>query len=1775
MSGTVISKGRFRVDRKRALDKIERFQLEDPRRYVLELLAAAVCGGASRVDFTNDSDDFVVQFDAPRLTGEELDGLLDHLFGKPPTDRAAMRQHLAVAVLGALGLSPRWVHVDSGDDELSLRVTVDDPVDTQHVPLSPPVSGVRVHVRERTDLHRIGEAMRLMFAEPEETQLIRGAAIWYPLPLTVNGAPVETAPEPEGWLLRWSGRHRGRRGRLWLLPGDEPGRIDLVRNGIVVGHHVVDLGRHRIVGCVDVSDLRLNASRSALVADKTHAKALEEIDALVGRLLVKGLADLDPVQTEEVLTWRSGGRPRRASRLELLCELAKVVVPRLAAKGWKLGSWGGRKLLVDIRERRWSVAELRERADAPCWTDTVVDVPNWTRPTFASSWEPALRVVDPESEDASALLTVAAEGQRRRLLASERRAPAAFEDPTSHRFRDGSLEGAVLRAGGLGPKLQLRLQIRGVFVETVTLPWELGGMRGVLDHADFATDLGFLHVLKDRVYDEALERFREEASAYTFARLEAPPADGDAWSERTAWVTELLRGRGDLTADALADLGRVGDVPALRRGDGAWMSVHQFVAGDTVWIPMEIDRGGLDLADLTDVVYLTGWMRRVWRGWLPDRLRASSDLLDQRRRRRAVLSRGKVEPVHRGHAVFKQAVDGPGRRGELAVVQLTGVVLSRVRILARGLPVTQLTLEGSANVRGVLDVDIAQPDVAHENLDNEAQVRRVVREEVDRLTVAWWQSLPEGPPPVAILPWLAGQSAGTVTDVMDRAVVYTLAGDPVTVEDLVRLGAKRKGRKLVLLRERPGVPGFDDAVLDEEHLTAALDAIANGRYRYGDRDVDKIREQLSAYLRRAPHTSPKQFLAHTMRVGEGWQARAYLLSDPKRIGKLELSFLHEGRVLTHRMAAGTPGVVLEIRGEAVVPNRAYTGLAEERLVSTLRRVASEALPELAGIALDRGGALGHEPAWRALLRQLHQSKGDGALLALRGRLAGLRLLPEASGRMIRVADIDDDAEIHLVAAVTVPGALPEEGVWLRDEPHVADLVQAVFGRRPKRGDDRLVGWRAARRRASTEVRRQAVVVQPTLGKRAFAGRGASGEVAVVHGTPGLAVVPVVDGLELQTVRLAQFPVPVRAVVAGEAVRADLRFESVQEGTVWTAVLGELRSAARAVAREVAEARPELPWVADFVVSDQASADLAVFPLADGTFVSLRQLRARAERDGGVAVVTPVHAARYASLLPEPPVLARSEALVAALSRRVKVVDLEEAALRAPAPGWSILDAPFAAEGSEGVVGIGVLGRDGIWLARDGVYWAKLSRERGDYASAVPLRGVLTVSELTPGPLLGPPAPIGGSALAGALAAHGDALVRNLVALSAVRALRDRERRVLASTLRTLLPDGPGDLTGPRVQPLAELPLYPSADGSWFSLRELRDLDGILHLSESAEVPRPPGMPPLLWLHPADVAWMRSAGWSLSDGTDRLAQRRRGHARRRALPEGRPQPPLFAAREERRWSEGSITTWLLAPERETDVQVFVDDRPVCALPVAVPGLAGWVAGPFRTNEAFDEVALPDVARTWLEQDVATLLSDEAQAAPARFRRRILAALKGLGLARLLKLEPAWAGVRAMEVVVGGEVVRRSFGELAYDGPRGRVLLVGRGEFDAVEGREVFVGAHVPLLEALFPHAKVQTVAEFRSVAADKASRKARRESERTRDKATKTLVRQARALGPDKHGATYKEAAAELLASGDFVGADAACLAAWWVALRVGQTHDAGERPAKLARAAAARFRGPR
>jgi len=61
--GSVDSHGSFTLDREQARAKMQKFQLVDARRYVLELVQAAVLRGATQIEFEIDADDMRMRFD--------------------------------------------------------------------------------------------------------------------------------------------------------------------------------------------------------------------------------------------------------------------------------------------------------------------------------------------------------------------------------------------------------------------------------------------------------------------------------------------------------------------------------------------------------------------------------------------------------------------------------------------------------------------------------------------------------------------------------------------------------------------------------------------------------------------------------------------------------------------------------------------------------------------------------------------------------------------------------------------------------------------------------------------------------------------------------------------------------------------------------------------------------------------------------------------------------------------------------------------------------------------------------------------------------------------------------------------------------------------------------------------------------------------------------------------------------------------------------------------------------------------------------------------------------------------------------------------------------------------------------------------------------------------------------------------------------------------------------------------------------------------------------
>ena len=240
-----VEEGNFRLDWTRALDKVKRFQLTDPHRYVLELAQCAIAGGATRIDVETDADDVIISYDAPIHSRQELGHLFDYLFAQDRSLTAA--KQLALAINSALALEPGFIVIESGDGESGQRLRLTSHTDVALEAIEPgePAGvpkGTRVHVRDRMTWKILIEFFKSRTAEAKH--LAEGCSL-APIPVYLDGQDVVGEFQPDA-LMRYRFRtgkgDRAIRGEV-VLPNAvrESASLHILMNGVrVVDHEITE-----------------------------------------------------------------------------------------------------------------------------------------------------------------------------------------------------------------------------------------------------------------------------------------------------------------------------------------------------------------------------------------------------------------------------------------------------------------------------------------------------------------------------------------------------------------------------------------------------------------------------------------------------------------------------------------------------------------------------------------------------------------------------------------------------------------------------------------------------------------------------------------------------------------------------------------------------------------------------------------------------------------------------------------------------------------------------------------------------------------------------------------------------------------------------------------------------------------------------------------------------------------------------------------------------------------------------------------------------------------------------------------------------------------------------------------------------------------------------------------------------------------------------------------------------------------------------------------------
>jgi hypothetical protein len=1670
VSEEFLAKGTFRVDRRRALEKMEKFQLADPIAYVLELVAAAVTAGAALIEVTNDADDLVIAWQGELPTRAELDGVFDALFGAADTPRAAMLQHLAMGVLGALGQSPRWLHIDRGAvaGEPALRLAVVDPTETRALDTQHDARAIRVHVRQAPSLAVLGKALTGLFTEPPETRLLRARTRWCPVPILVGGKPLLSTGAPRPTPLGAPAVTAGETpSELWLVR-DTKATIDLVRHGVTVGQASRILGPFALSGWARDDGIALDASRGNILEDARHA-------ALRARLDVAFAAHIPTI----------GSFSPPLPDGELLDALRWC-----ATHGHAPGPLAPLPLLRACDGRAWSVDALAAFTGAKGFVDEAgLQEPGFL--TFPIADKPLLDPLVDGLVDLTPVLT-------RRRLGRERRAAAVFGKPeftgAQLRFEDGLLRGSVRWREGDEPTLHVRLWIGGAQVQQVHLPSPAGPMEAILEHPGFTADDAFEVVLDDPVRVAALARLdaaaRQLAAEHIASGGQRPPA--------LDVLAAALRAHGARAREDLAALlARHPDdpvlrAPAFRLGSGQQRALPDLLGSREPWILSATVPLGCPPALAARVLRIPEPAQGVWLSWLGTRAQSGQTLEEDVRgaQRRALPPRPAALP---SHVSVRAAVSADGWKGELG---LDGDATANVELLRAGIPITRLPLTnplpGLVGVLDRLDVRVTRAHDAVAEPEAVERLRGALRPYVEDLVRRRWGDALA--PPADVSAWLIGEPA-LPEWALERPIARTLGGQAWTLGDVRKHAAKRHHARIKLISSPPEAPGFDDAIVVDPALRSLLTRIGGRAVRDADEDVQGARRNVEQYLAR-PTVRPPRAVAERVEDIDGTTLHWVLPEDPERIGVLRVEALWNDRLLAAWERGESLGLHALVKGAGIAPAASMSMLADPNQLSKWSKRARTRLAAIAGEALDTrasGIPSAERATWRALLARVdsasERSKEENTL---RDRLAALPLFPRLDGTVVSRDAIAGTTAWHLPAGT--PATETDSPWYILEEPWT---LRALGSLPVTPGTERLAAWREAERRRRTLPRREAILTDRGLHTAPIALDGATGELALLplDRPVGLSVTALVDGLPLAPV-FVSFPTPAAAIVTGPAIVADAALETWPDTPASEGVREALKRAAHTLARSLAEepgVREELRrWLYTYTLAAPSAGDLPVFPALDGGRVSLATL------SNPVAVVPPGRDAM--SFVTGRAPLVAGPWLREALARRFTLVDLDFVAQRhahrlpkvlPPSQPDDRAAVTFAPGGTVTVIRDGVL-LDTLEVARQG--------------GIVPLAGSLLAdaevdaawTALTPASL---------ADVQQRLATLARALVQR--ELDRIAQGAPLPRSLLLTALANLLPPDAPHTTAriaadPLLAAIAALPLFRDAAGATGTLLDLVR-GGPIRCVAIGVTGRPaPGRPPIWQIDPAERSLIERF-CPLVDATETLRAETRGAVRREAT-RGRPPSPRDPAAALPLDADAGATgaLWLGGD----GVELRVDGCRVMVWSCRLRDLGGWVEGDFPTDAAFEAVTLPHAVTQAIRKTATTLLS--RLPTPA-LHRRISEAIGGGSPADLLKdTEIDWGALDLCRDSADKPIRLADVLKLHKSG----VLLIGApGAAPPKRGARVLVGGDdlAATLRLWFPDARVTHVDAVAAEVNEKRQSDAARKAANSRIRRQSSMLAAARKL----------------------------------------------------------------
>lgn len=266
--------GGFSFDREKAREKLRTYQVAEPQRYVLHLVALATLKGATKIAFECDSDDLICSFDGGQVTADDLDDLYNASFAAANSDAQRARQQLAIGLHAALAINPRHVKLASGTLTMLARHDQADVIAVAEAA----TEGTRIHVKQRFRPGLLVRFVKHLRGTLAEAAWLRERGRYAGLTITINGEQISGGLELADADHVQRGEVDGCRGVAGLLREGYAtgvgGVIRLVRHGVWICDEWQAWLPEGLVAVVASDRLLTDLSGDKVVQDEAYARAL-------------------------------------------------------------------------------------------------------------------------------------------------------------------------------------------------------------------------------------------------------------------------------------------------------------------------------------------------------------------------------------------------------------------------------------------------------------------------------------------------------------------------------------------------------------------------------------------------------------------------------------------------------------------------------------------------------------------------------------------------------------------------------------------------------------------------------------------------------------------------------------------------------------------------------------------------------------------------------------------------------------------------------------------------------------------------------------------------------------------------------------------------------------------------------------------------------------------------------------------------------------------------------------------------------------------------------------------------------------------------------------------------------------------------------------------------------------------------------------------------------------------------------------------------------------